>query len=67
MSTPSTPRPHVELERERVLDEERPVVPPPEQLEDWLVYLIVVGLVTGGLIALAAARELPIRRLALLR
>lgn len=27
---------------------------PPENLEDWLIILIVVGLVTGGLLALAS-------------
>lgn len=30
------------------------IVAPPEDLTDWLVVLIVVGLVTGGLLALAA-------------
>lgn len=30
------------------------VAAPPENLEDWLIALIAVGLVTGGLLALAA-------------
>lgn len=30
------------------------IAAPPEQLEDWLIVLIAVGLVTGGLLALAA-------------
>lgn len=30
------------------------LVAPPANLEDWLVILVVVGLVTGGLLALAA-------------
>ena len=30
------------------------IAAPPEHLEDWLLILIVVGLVTGGLLALAS-------------